>query len=249
MMALVLAGTAEENELTRQAGVKNKSFISLGGRAALTYILGVLQGVGEISRIIVVGPEDSLKVLQREYDFEIVPEEGSIAGNINAPFKRGLLEGPFLLVTGDIPLLTEDALKDFLQQCSPYELDFYYPIIPKEAVEKIYPGIKRTYVPLKEGVFTGGNIFIARAEIIPEALPQVEDFFRLRKSFTRMVAKLGVIFILKYITRQLVIEDLVKRFKALFNVEAKAVITWYPEIGTDMDKISDLAFFQEQLGG
>ncbi len=249
MMALVLAGTAEENELTRKAGVKNKSFISLGGRILLAYILGVLGEVSEISKIVVVGPVDDLLPLQKQYSFEIVPEEGSIMKNIHAPYRQGLLDGPFLLVTGDVPLLTKEALEDFLQQCSPYDLDFYYPIIPKKSVEKMYPTTKRTYVPLKEGTFTGGNIFIARAEIIEDCLPRVEDFFRLRKSFIKMVSKLGVTFVLKYITRQLVIEDLILRFRVMFGVEARAVITCFPEIGTDLDKVSDLAFFQEQLGG
>lgn len=248
MIALVMAGTAEESELTRQTGVANKSFITLGGKTALAYILEVLREVEEISRIAVVGPPESLQALKGEFDFEIVPEEGSIAKNLSAPLNKGLLEGPFLLVTGDVPLLTRESLEDFLARCKPYELDFYYPIIPREAVEKRYPGTKRTYVPMKEGVFTGGNIFIARAEKVREALPQVEDFFRLRKSFVKMVGKLGPVFILKYITRRLVIADLVKRFKVLFNVEAEAVVTWYPEIGTDLDKVSDLAFFQEQLG-
>lgn len=249
MLALVLAGTAEENDLTRLAGVKNKSFINLGGKTVLAYILKTLEMTETISRIIVVGPEESLMGLKKEFDFEIVPEEGSITRNIYAPYRRGLMQGPFLLVTGDIPLLTVEALEDFLQQCSPYDLDFYYPIIPKEAIERRYPATKRTYVPLKEGVFTGGNIFVVRAEKIEKSLPQVEDFIRLRKSFIRMMSKLGITFILKYISRRLVIEDLVKQCKVLFDVEAKAVITWYPEIGTDMDKASDLAFFQQQLGG
>jgi len=248
MIAVVLAGTAEESELTRQAGVQNKSFIRLGGRPVLAYILEVLQQVPEISRIMVVGPVESLQAFREEYDFEIVAEEGGIAQNIQAPFKQWQLTGPLLLVTGDVPLLTRDALEDFLQQCRPYDLDFYYPIIPREAVEQGYPGTKRTYVPLKEGVFTGGNIFVARAEKVLEALPQVEDFFRVRKSFVKMVAKLGFVFILKYITRRLVIEDLIQRFKVLFNVEAKAVITLHPEIGIDLDKISDLAFFRARLG-
>jgi hypothetical protein len=44
-------------------------------------------------------------------------------------------------------------------------------------------------VPLKEGTFTGGNIFIARAEKIEECLPKVEEFIRLRKSFSKMVLR------------------------------------------------------------
>jgi molybdopterin-guanine dinucleotide biosynthesis protein A len=248
MRAVVLAGSAE-SELTRQEGVPNKSLIHLGGRPVLLYILEALRQVPEISRIVVVGPAESLKAYREQFDFDIVAEEGGIAQNIHAPFKHWTLTGPLLLVTGDVPLLTREALEDFLEQCRPFDLDFYYPIIPREAVEKTYPGTRRTYVPLKEGVFTGGNIFIARAEKVVETLPQVEDFFRVRKSFIKMVAKLGPVFILKYITRRLIIEDLVQRFKVLFNVEAKAVITRHPEIGIDMDKVSDLTFFRERLNG
>jgi hypothetical protein len=97
----------------------------------------------EISGIIVVGPVEDLKALQKEYSFEIVPEEGSIVNNIYAPYNRGLLEGPFLLVTGDIPLITKESMEDFLKQCSPYDLDFYYPIISKEAIDGPLPHHKR----------------------------------------------------------------------------------------------------------
>jgi molybdopterin-guanine dinucleotide biosynthesis protein A len=248
MMALVLAGAAGESELTSQAGVKNKSFIPLGGKTVLAYILEALTQVEEVSGIIVVGPVADLIPLQKEYSFEIVPEEGSIAKNIYAPYHRGLLKGPFLLVTGDIPLITRESMEDFLKQCSPYDLDFYYPIISKETIMAHYPTSKRTYVPLKEGTFTGGNIFIARAEKIEECLPKVEDFIRLRKSFSKMVSKLGITFLLKYVTHQLVVEDLIQRFRVLFGVEARAILTDYAEIGTDLDKVTDLVFFQQQLG-
>jgi hypothetical protein len=61
-------------------------------------------------------------------------------------------------------------------------------------------------------------------------------------------AKLGISFLFKYVTRQLVIEDLIQRFRVLFGVEARAIVTSYAEIGTDLDKVTDLVFFQEQLG-
>lgn len=248
MKALVLAGTAQENELSSHSGVKNKSFIHLGGKTVLAYILKALKQVNGISDIIVVGPVEDLKPLQKDYSFEIVPEEGSIAKNVYAPYRQGLLQGPFLLVTGDIPLITKESMEDFLEQCRPYDLDFYYPIISREAIMAHYPTTKRTYVPLKEGTFTGGNIFIARAEKIEECLPKVEDFIRLRKSFSKMVSKLGVSFLFKYITHQLVIEDMIQRFRVLFGVEARAIKSSYAEIGTDLDKVTDLVFFQEQLG-
>ena len=249
MKAVVLAGTAEESDLTRETGVKNKSFISLAGKAVLAYVLAILVQVEEISDIYVVGPEEDLKTLQGEYNFHIVPEEGSMTKNVYAPCKRGYLDGPFLLVSGDIPLITVEALEDFLNQCRPFEFDLYYSIIPKKVNEERYPSSRRTYLRLKEGTFTGGNIFVGRSEVLEDALPRVEEFIALRKYPVKIISKLGISFLVRFATRQLTLEHLISKFNKLFGIKGKAIITSFPEIGTDLDKPSDLVFFREQLGG
>ncbi len=248
MKAVVLAGSAE-NELTVQEKVNNKSFIKLGEKTVIGYVLDALTQVKDITEILVVGPPKDLEKLQEFYSFTIVPEEGSITDNIYAPYKAGLLKGYFLLVTGDIPLLTVKCVEDFISQCRPYTFDFYYSIIAKEVSEEKYPSIKRTYVPLKEGTFTGGNIFLGRAEILKETLPRAEALIDLRKSPVKIIMKLGVPFLIKFFLKSLTIKDLVKRLEDILGIEGKAVITEYPEIGTDLDKSRDLAFFREQLGG
>ncbi len=248
MIAVVLAGTAEENELTEQAGVKNKSFINLGGETVLGYVLRALQQAEEVVDICVVGPAEDLKFLQEKYSFRIVKERGTIAENIYAAYEEGIASEYFLLVTGDIPLLSPEALEDFLQQCDPYDLDFYYSVVPKEVVEGSYPGVKRTYISLREGTFTGGNIFLVRTEKLPVKLPHVEEFIRLRKSPARMLLKLGFPFLIKFFSKTLTIAGLTKRVQNLLEIKGRAVITFYPEIGTDLDKPSDLNLFQELLG-
>ncbi|HHX77851.1 MAG TPA: NTP transferase domain-containing protein [Firmicutes bacterium] len=250
MKAVILAGSAGETLLTRQEGVKNKNFIRLGDRLLISYVLDALRELKDlIDEIIVVGPEEELKGLSSEYAFTIIPEEGTIGKNIMASYLRGLLQGHFLLVTGDIPLLTAKAVKDFLENCRPYDLDFYYSIIPKEINEAKYPEAKRTYVTLRDGTFTGGNLFVVRAEKIPECLPRVENFISLRKSPVKMVFHLGIPFLLKFVFRRLTIRDLTNRFKVMIGAQGKAVVTNYPEIGTDLDKPRDVAFFRKQLGG
>ncbi len=248
MIAVVLAGTAEENELTEQTGVKNKSFINLGGETVLGYVLRALQQAEEVTSIYVVGPPEELKLLQEKYSFLIVKERGTIAENIYAAYEEGIASEYFLLVTGDIPLLSPEALEDFLQQCAPYDLDFYYSVVPKEVVEGSYSGVKRTYLSLREGTFTGGNIFLVRTEKLPAKLPRVEEFIRLRKSPAKMILKLGFPFLIKFFTKTLTIAGLTKRVQKLLGIQGRAVVTLYPEIGTDLDKASDLNFFQELLG-
>ncbi len=247
MIAVVLAGTAEENELTEQTGARNKSFINLGGETVLGYVLRALQQAEDVTDICVVGPPEDLKFLQEKYSFRIVKERGTIAENIYAAYEEGIASEYFLLVTGDLPLLSPEAMADFLQQCKPYDLDFYYSIVPKEVVEGSYPGVKRTYISLREGTFTGGNIFLVRTEKLPAKLPHVEEFIRLRKSPAKMILKLGIPFLIKIFTKTLTIAELTKRVQKFMGIKGKAAITCYPEIGTDLDKPSDLNFFQELL--
>ena len=56
---------------------------------------------------------------------------------------RGVLRrGPARGRTGDIPLLTPEAVDDFLSRCQGVSADIYYSIVSKEANEAAYPGVK-----------------------------------------------------------------------------------------------------------
>lgn len=245
---LVLAGTGKESELTLQEGVANKAFIPINRKPMLCAVLETLKGTRGISRIAVVGPVAELTPFIEQYGVIVVPEKGSIPENIKSGFDTLQPRQHFLISSADIPLLTPMAVENFLELCRPYELDFYYPIVSKANNEKRFPGVERTYVTLLDGVFTGGNIFLVNPGGLEASLPRIQHFFDLRKSPVKMAASLGFGFVIKLFTKRLTLSELEERVSGMFGLKGRAVISGYAEIGTDVDKPTDLLLARKELG-
>ena len=242
---VILAGGAN-GELEKIEGIPNKALIKIGDKEVIRYVLEALRRVEKIERIVLAGPVEQFECLKGDYSLELVPEENSLLktwGRRPAIYKQK----PLLIATADIPLITSEALEDFLQKCYPYDIEFYYPIVRKEVCENSFPGVKRTFVKLEEGSFTGGNIFLVNSTIIEPNLPILKQFIDSRKKPLKMVSMLGAGFLLSGLAGRLSIAQLEKRFSGLFNLKAKAIISDYPELGFDMDKPEDLELMRRYI--
>ncbi len=243
---IVLAGGGK-GELAEHEGVSCKALIKLKDQEMIRYVLAVLCALKQVERIVVVGPRDDLLFLQDDYPVEIVAEQGSILQNLTAA-NRCLNNGRQTIISSaDIPMLTVEAMENFLHKCEPFDRDFYYPISSKELSESRFPGVQRTYVTLQEGTFTGGNVFLVNAAMLDAAIPEIERFIEYRKNPLKMVSLLGTGFAWKFITKKLTVAGLEERFSHLLKLKAQAVIIDYPEIGFDVDKPSDLTLVRQML--
>ena len=237
---VILAGGGS-SELTVQEGVPNKALIKIDGKEMIRRVLDVyMQMKDPIRRMIVVGPDKDLSFLKADYPVEILPESDSLIGNLLLAHRYLKSENYLLISSADTPLLSLEAVEDFLQQCQPFDKDFYYPIVRKEDSEKAFPGEKRTYIGLADGSFTGGNLFLVNPQAVEPSAPMIEKFLDNRKKPLKMVSLFGPVFVFGMLTKSLSIDRLEKRFSRLLNVTAKAIISTYPEIGFDVDKPAHL---------
>jgi len=240
--ALVLAGSGKVNDpLTEYAGVHNKAFIPIKGRPLITYILDTLASTPAVSTIIVVGPAKELETLRQEgYNFLIANEGDTLLNNVSNAIKHAEPSRLCLVVTGDIPLLSRAALEEFLNLCAPYDGDLYYPVLSEETCQKSYPDTKRTYVVLKEGPVTGGNIGLVNPAWFIKKKDSLELFISYRKKPLKLLRILPLSLVLKYYLKKLSLTDLEKSLSNLLEMKAHAVLCQCAEIGLDVDKISDL---------
>jgi len=81
---------------------------------------------------------------------------------------------------------------------------------------------------------------MVRAGKVKECIRQAEVFMTYRKKPWKLAQVLGLKFILKFLLGTLTIKELEERVGDLFNIKARAIISSYPEIATDVDKDSDL---------
>jgi len=158
------------------------------------------------------------------------------------------MPGRVLLSTSDIPLLTPQSIEDFINQCQDQEADLYYPIVAKEVVESRFANSPRTYVNLREGMFTGGNVFLLNPAIVEECIPRGEQIIKARKSPMKLCRLVGMMFLLKFLARSITLEEAQDKVSRLLGIRGRVVISGYPEVGVDVDKPSDLELITRTLG-
>lgn len=245
--AIVLAGR-RSNHNAYPEEFSSIAQVNICGKPMLYYVIKALRESKLITRIIVCGDSGELKSVLACFPNLIFTKSGenmleTLYNGIDALENK---DSKALVVTGDIPLLTTEAVNDFLNNCN-LDFDVFYPIVDKKLCEIKYPNVKRTYVKLKEGFFTGGNLLFFNPKIILKCEGQVNILYSLRKSPIKLANKMGFSFIIKYLLGMVSLVDVEDVVAKTLGIQGKGVITNYPEIGVDVDKPSDLELVRKKF--
>jgi len=207
-----------------------------------------LQTAGCVGRIVAVGDVAS-EGLQ-----DIIEPEGDLVSNIKKGIDALDASGHVLMVSSDIPLLTAEAVEDFIKRAVPFEADMAYPILRRADCEARYPEMKRTYVKTADGVFTGGNMMLLSTRFIEEHYDAIAGAYAARKQPLKLARMIGVGILLRVMMAQVIpaavsVAALDRRVSKMFGAKVAAVISQFPEIGEDVDKPSDVAAVEQIMAG
>ena len=136
---------------------------------------------------------------------------------------------------------------DFLLQCKEVDADLYYPIVSKEVNERLYPGCKRTYVGLREGTFTGGNVFLVNPKIVMQCMDVAERIIENRKNPGSYVIYWAGLSFFAFFFGHCDLRMLNSGLTELLGISGAVVQSPYPELGIDVDKPSDLELVRERF--
>ncbi len=242
--AVVLAGAKNNGQLSKISKEEYEALIKINNKSMIEHVIDTLKEVELIDNIIVVGPDS---IDQSTVD-KFVHSQDSLVENINLGLQMS--QSPYtLILTSDIPLVTADAILDFLAKCEDDRAAFYYPIIPKQFVEISFPNSNKTYFTLDEGSFTGGNIFLVNGDVLLQLKPILDNVIKWRKSPWKLAYLLGFKFIIKLLSGSLSIELIEAEIIKLTNYKGRAIISDYPELGFDIDKIEQFKFLNKLYQG
>ncbi|BAF58279.1 MAG: NTP transferase domain-containing protein [Pelotomaculum sp.] len=245
--AVVLAGSTNDGPLKECSPACFEALIRIGRKAMVEYVVEALLAAGGVRRVLVVGPAAELSDLLAGERVTVAGSAGGIMDNIEAGLNLLSGEKRVLLATSDIPMLTPQAVDDFLNLCGDMSGDLYYPVISRQAVEKKFGSSKRTYVNLKEGVFTGGNLFLINPAKFKKCMENGKKLVSLRKSPLGLCRLLGLSFVVKFLMHTLTLGEVEKKVSQLLDVKGVVVISEFPEIGVDVDKPGDLELAQKMI--
>jgi molybdopterin-guanine dinucleotide biosynthesis protein A len=245
--AIVLAGGGPEPRLAPD--LPNKAFLELGGRPLILRVLDALRDSAGVDRVVVVGPTDALGPIVGP-GVEVIPERDSMMLNIEAGVARVGGQDQVLAVASDLPLLTGEMIRTFLDHCPP-GADFYYPIVPQSVIEHHYPGARKTYVKVADGTFCGGSVLLFKASVVSQVRPLVEQIVAARKKPWVLAQLFGWATVMKFASGRLSIAELEAKALEVTGIRGRAVIVESPGLALDVDaeRPENLAVLRAALSG
>lgn len=251
--AVVLAGGPPAPTLT--GGALPKAFASVGNSTMVEYVLAALRGAPQIRRIVLVGP-DPLPPAVAAAASLTVPAAGSVLDNLSAGLAS--LASPaaatpaepaalVLAVAADVPLLSSRAVTAFLEAARAADSDAAYAIVPREEVARAAPGVRKTFVRLADGEFTGGSLVLLRPGAFARARPVIERAVRARKRPWELARLFGLSTLVGLATGRLRIAALERRAETLAGLRARAIVCRDAGVALDVDTAEMLALVRRSL--
>ena len=255
MEAIVLAGQRNRGSLAAADPEPWEALLPIAGRPMLAYVVEALVTSGVVHGVHVVGPATpggGIPVGDEACAVVTLAPRDTLWENLDLGLSAVDRSQPALVVTGDIPLLTGDAVRAFAEAAAAADaaaggVDIVYPLIPKTVVEHAYPEVHRTYFRLREGVFTGGNIFWVRPAALSGLRGQAERLLAHRKSPGKLAGDIGWGVLARYVLRRLRLADVERVASRLLAVRGAGLVFPHAEVGVDVDKQSDLELVRRHL--
>ncbi|MBS3956398.1 MAG: nucleotidyltransferase family protein [Clostridiales bacterium] len=224
-----------------------KGLLPIAGRPMVEWVADALLAAETIREVAVVVP--SAENLGKWVDDvgKIVVSDGSFVDNVVAGLGAFRGERPVLLVTGDIPAITPEAIDDFVRSSLATGADVTYPLVRKEDVLTQFPGSKRTYIRLIDGPVTGGNMMLVNPVLLLANREIGGRIFATRKSPVAMAHIIGIRFVVKLVFGRLTVSEVEQKLGKLIGGTGAAVYTAYASVGADVDKREDVVVAEKAL--
>lgn len=246
--AIVLAGAPNCGKLKDVCPESHEALIPLQNKPLVDWVVEALAQSSSISEIIVVGPKKDLEAALGAGwppGGKIISATDSLLGNLMLGGEAAR-EEQLLVVTSDIPLLKAQTVDKFMKLALETGASLVYPVVSQENTVRMFPQAKRTFIKLKDGTFTGGNLVYMKREVLGQTGDLFAQVIAARKKPWQLVKILGSSFIFSFLFGKLTIARIEQRARDL-GISARGIIMEEPEIGFDVDKPHDLAAIQRAL--
>ncbi len=260
---VILAGSPpQRDKIMEYANVDYKALIDIHGKPMIDYGLSALRDSGIASYILIVGiPKDLVKLPDGldESIVEFLEMEGESVDKIYNAGMYVLEKGKtnpeifsmdkkyILYFSADVPTLTGDMFRYFINECSDFTGDLYYSVVEKQVMDAEFPNNGRSFMKIKDKKFAGGDLVFIDGEVLKERYDAVKLVTENRKSFLRGVFFVSPILFLKLVLGRITINDVERLMSKVFKVNAKLVISKYANIAFDVDKPHQLDMVRDYI--
>ncbi len=252
MDAIVIAGGIPRPEDPLYTYVKGdaKALVDIAGKPMVQWVLDALGDSKRVKNVIVVGlsPKNALTCKK---PLHFLTNQGRMLANIVAGVNKSVeldkKSKYILIVSSDIPALKAHMVDWLVDTAMETKDDLYYGICLRAVMEARFPGSNRTYTKLKDMEVCGADINVVHVRMATEHLDTWEDLLGARKSPLKQASKLGLGLLFSLFTRQLTIEDAVRRISERIGIKGRSIIWPYAEACMDVDKPHQLELLRADL--
>lgn len=224
-----------------------KGLVPIYGRPMVAWVVEAMRASRFVTEVAVVVPTAEDLGPWADLPDKLVVSDGSFIENVLAGVDSFRVDRPTLVATGDLPALTPEAIDDFVEQSLATGADFTYPLVRAEDMLAQFPGSERTFVRLKDGKVTGGNMMLINPNLTHRNRDIGQRLFDTRKSAVQMARVIGFRFVLKLALGQLEVPEVEAKLEQLLGGPSAAVYTSYASIGADVDKPVDVVVAERVL--
>lgn len=253
MKAIVLAGG------TASWCGKPKALLTVDEKPLLLHIVHALQSLPPVTALVVVGAPDLLSLLPKGVGKVEATDDLWTNTQRGIEAAQPAPDDFLLLCAADMPFVTTESLQTFLEMALATDADVVYLAVPIEALSRFLETtvFHRTTARLKEGVVTGGNLFLVRARVLPNIAALAEQAIRYRKTKWQLARLAGWRILLKWLLGHLPllnrfclvsVHDLERRGEELLNCRCKGLIADLPQLAFDVDKPEDYELVCQRVG-
>jgi molybdopterin-guanine dinucleotide biosynthesis protein A len=248
--AVVLAGDrGPQDALCRAADVPCRALVPLAGRPLIDAALGALREAPSVASVTVTEPQS--EALRRRYEAERpelvwIPSAASPAASVLAALDAHAASAsaseshvPVLVTTADHVLLRAEIVEDFLERARGQDAALVFGVTRLEGVRAAFPELKKTPHRLRDGSWSGANLFLFQREParrVAEAWRAVE---RDRKRPWRVARRFGLGFLLRFLLGRMSLADATEGIGDRVGATIRAVELPFPEASVDVDSIDD----------
>jgi GTP:adenosylcobinamide-phosphate guanylyltransferase len=241
--ALILAGSrGQADPVALHAGVADKALVEIAGRTMLSRVVDALRAAGA-RRIYVSYSSEAVRA--RAEALGTIPIKGAAGPSASTAAAFARTGAPLLVTTGDHALLRPEWVRAFLAEVP--AADIVAMLAGRDVVERDAPPTKRTWLRFADGEWSGCNLFwlgTPRAEAAIRLWSEVEQD---RKRPWRIVRRLGIFLMLRYLLGRLTLADALDALGRKAGVTARFVASPSGLAAIDVDKVEDLDLVRSLL--
>lgn len=242
MRGIIAAGAPAPPEL-RAMGINRIPLLQVEGQTLLARTAGALLAAG-CDTVHVLAPEEV--PLPDSPGLHRAPYSGALVSDLFRLLEAETMHCPLVIASGDMPLISAAGVRAVITAAAP-GLELVYPVVLRETVEAALPGSRRTYLRVREGRITGGNVFWVDGAWLAGQRVRIEELFARRKQPLRLAALFGLPLLITVALGLASLPYLERRLGRIVAARLRAALVPDAGLAIDIDKPADVELVRSKL--